>query len=190
MRVRFHCRLAHSSWIFIQNFEHIFLHEFEDKEEFSFSFKKLQQLKNLTKSTKETSQTWTIFSCRKLLKTLSSRIVVLLTSSFSSESLNCLIATTSFVSRFRAFQTMPYAPSPTVSSISYLSRRVLRHLNFSQKKIFLIKYRRSRHHVSPQLLVSRKFNVKTELFSFFQIVNNLRIYLYSRKNRSFFCFSF
>ena len=147
MCIRSDNNLRHAGWILLQHLQHCPLDKLKHQKQFSPSFEKLQQLiigifMGLWKVkifVKIDSHHWTMFSWRRLRSTRSSRMVVRLTSSLSSESLNFLIATISPVSekgveifsrqhfvvpRFRAFQTMPYAPSPTVSSISYLSRRV------------------------------------------------------------------
>ena len=62
----------------------------------------------------------TMFGCLNILKILTSRSVVFLSTSSSSDSLNFFIARISPDSLFRQRSTTPYAPSPTTPRTSYL----------------------------------------------------------------------
>lgn len=62
----------------------------------------------------------TMFSCWSDRSTFTSRKVVLRTAGSSSFSLNFFTATASPVSLFRHRRTVPYAPSPTTPTTSYL----------------------------------------------------------------------
>ena len=111
MCIRSDNNLRHAGWILLQHLQHCPLDKLKHQKQFSSSFEKLQQLiigifMGLWKVkifVKIDSHHWTMFSWRRLRSTRSSRMVVRLTSSLSSESLNFLIATISPVSEERGW---------------------------------------------------------------------------------------